>query len=549
MATGSALDLGSHRVRFASAKAGKSEVELLRYMSGAPEGGESSAEAAQRMFGGEVSRGSTLRVGLTGSDLMMRYLPVPRVEDWRLERLMEFEIREIEERSGASLASSYNLLPVPQGQDDEETMLLGLVREDFLDETMAQMPSVSVQAFSPNAIALYNAYLALGDHEPCTTLLASLGNGTLDLALVSGTELYFARSVSTALAKRNQTLATALGINESQAETLIHKHCDLGLALRTVQSTDVDRVTRPLLPMYESLPTLLSGVVTLCKAQARLSELSLDRVLLTGGAADTKGLVDFLADRMRVDVSRWNPSEMIEIEALSDAEARQLEDDGCAATIAIGLALGAADSNLYALEILTSDAKKKRAFAERGIFHILMGVAAVAYVALNLIVMGGLADDAEAVSRKMRQTQQKNERNHQQALDLIGKINERTVIFSDLRNRQAIGDSAYNFMNYLENNLPSSLWVESMSIQLDDGKDWGRDGEKIPVLSVNGRAEEDVRGATADFSRFHQQFAAVIPGGESAVRPSQNPRGKSLEWSIKAHLLNPIEEAAGTEDE
>ena len=119
--------------------------------------------------------------------------------------------------------------------------------------------------------------------------------------------------------------------------------------------------------------------------------------------------------------------------------------------------MGAADSNLYALEILTSDAKKKRAFAERGIFHILMGVAAVAYVALNLIVMGGLADDAEAVSRKMRQTQQKNERNHQQALDLIGKINERTVIFSDLRNRQAIGDSAYNFMNYLENNLPSSL--------------------------------------------------------------------------------------------
>ncbi|MBC8368510.1 MAG: pilus assembly protein PilM [Planctomycetes bacterium] len=401
MATGSALDLGSHRVRFASAKAGKSEVELLRYMSGAPEGGESSAEAAQSMFGGEVKRGSTLRVGLTGSDLMMRYLPVPRVEDWRLERLMEFEIREIEERSGSSLASSYNLLPVPQGLDDEETMLLGLVREDFLDDTMAQMPSMSVQAFSPNAIALYNAYLALGDHEPCTTLLASLGNGTLDLALVSGTELYFARSVSTVLAKRNQALATALGINESQAETLIHKHCDLGLALRTVQSTDVDRVTRPLLPMYESLPTLLSGVVTLCKAQARLSELNLDRVLLTGGAADTKGLVDFLADRMRVDVSRWNPSEMIEIEALSNEEAMQLEQDGCAATVAIGLALGAADSNLYALEILTSDAKKKRAFAERGIFHILMGVSAASYIALSLIAIGVLSDYAESVFRNL----------------------------------------------------------------------------------------------------------------------------------------------------
>jgi hypothetical protein len=41
----------------------------------------------------------------------------------------------------------------------------------------------------------------------------------------------------------------------------------------------------------------------------------------------------------------------------------------------------------------------------------------------------------------------------------------------------------------------------------------------------------------------------VIPGGESAVTPSQNPRGKSLEWSIKAHLLNSIEGVTRTEDE
>jgi Tfp pilus assembly PilM family ATPase len=547
MATGSALDLGSHRVRFASAKSHKNEVELLRYISGAPEAGESSVVAAQNIFGSEVKRGETLRVGLTGSDLMMRYLPVPVVEDWRLERLMEFEIREIEERSGSSLASSYNLLPVPQGLDDEETMLLGLVREDLLDNIMAQMPSMAVQAFSPNAIALYNAYLALGDHEPCTTLLASLGNGTLDLALVSGTDLYFARSVSTALVKRNQTLATALGINESQAEALIHKHCDLGLALRTVQSTDVDRVTRPLLPMYESLPTLLSGVVTLCKAQARLNELNLDRVLLTGGAADTKGLVDFLADRMHVEVSRWNPSEMVEIGGLADAEAEQLERDGCAATIVIGLALGAADNSLYALEILTSDAKKKRDFLERGIFHILMGVAAAAYIVLSLVVMGGLADDTESVSRTLRRTEQTNERNHQAALDLLDKIDQRSIMFFDLRNRQSIGDSAYHFMNYLENHLPASLWVESMTIQLDDGKDWGREGERIPVLSVRGRAEEDVRGATSDFAKFNQQFATVVPGGASAVRSSSDPRGKSLEWSLRAHLLNPIDQADGSE--
>lgn len=548
MAVGSALDLGSYRVRFVSAKSQKGEVALQRYMCGAPEDGESSAEAAQNVFGSEAKRASALRVGLTGSDLMMRYLPVPVVEDWRLERLMEFEIREIEERSGSSLAYSYNLLPVPQGLDDEETMLLGLVREDLLEDTMSQMPSFAVQAFSPNAVALYNAYLALGDHEPCTTLIASLGNGTLDLALVNGTDLYFARSVSTALAKRNQTLASSLGINATQAEALIHKHCDLGLALRTVQSTDVDRVTRPLLPMYESLPTLLSGVVTLCKSQARLNELNLDRVLLTGGGANTKNLAEFLADRMRVDVSVWNPAEMINIDSLPDEDAEQLERDGCGATVAIGLALGASDSSLYALEILTAAAKKKREFAERGIFQILMGVAAAAFIALSLVVMGGLADEAESVSRGLRRDEQKNERNHEAALDLIETIEQRNIIFHDLRNRRSIGDSAYNFISYLENNLPSSLWVESMMVQLVDGKDWQLEGARVPILLVRGRAEEDVRGASRDFALFTGQLEKVVPGGQSAVKASSNARGISLEWSLQAHILsptNPVDEQEG----
>ncbi|MDP6962575.1 MAG: pilus assembly protein PilM [Planctomycetota bacterium] len=547
MSLGSALDLGSHRVRYAVAKTHKDEVSLQRYLWGTPESGETAAEGAQAMFSSHVKRGAALRVGLTGSDLMMRYLPVPVVEDWRLERLMDFEIREIEERSGSTLASSYNLLPVPQGLDDEDTMLLGLVREDLLEETMAQMPSFSVQAFSPNAIALYNAYLALGDHEPCTTLLASLGNGTLDLALVHGTDLYFARSVSTSLSKRNQTLATTLGINPQQAEALIHKHCDLSMAISGASSTDVDRVTRPLLPMYEALPTLLSGVVTLCKAQARLNELNLERVLLTGGGAETKGITEFLSDRMRVDVSVWNPSLMVDVDDLPAEEAGQLEQDGCGATIAIGLALGAADSNLYALEILTTAAKKKREFAERGVFQVLMGVAAAAFIAVNMMIMSGLADEAEAVSRSLRRDKQKNERNHQSALELLDKIEQRQIVFSDLRSRKSIVDSSFSFMMHLEDNLPDSLWVESMIVQLVDGKDWGRNGERVPVVLVRGRAEEDVRGASRDFAMFTGSLEKLVPGGQEAIKASSNTRGKSLEWSLQANMLKPLNQEQAPE--
>ena len=84
-------------------------------------------------------------------------------------------------------------------------------------------------------------------------------------------------SLKAACAIANQELGK---LDAKRAEGLIQQHLDLCLAEGQRVSTDSDRVTRPLLPLYDSLPTLLSGIITLCKAQARLRELSLDRVTL-----------------------------------------------------------------------------------------------------------------------------------------------------------------------------------------------------------------------------------------------------------------------------
>ncbi|MCP4092502.1 MAG: pilus assembly protein PilM [Planctomycetes bacterium] len=547
MASGCGIDLGHSLVRLAMVDSRKGAHTLKRYLAAAPEGGETPVEAARAVFSG-AKRSGSVHVGLTGADLMMRYLPVPAVEDWRLERLMDFEIREIEGRSGSSMASSYNLLPVPKGLDDEDTMLLSLVREDLLDETMSGIPGIAVKAFSPNAIALYNCYLALGDHEQSTTLIASLGKGTLDLALVNGTDLYFARSVTTSLEKRDQTLAAQLGIDGERAKGLIHKHLDLRLATGQRLGTDAERVTRPLLPLYESLPTLLGGVVTLCKAQTRLSELNLDRVLLTGGGANANGLVEFLNDRMRVPVSVWNPAEMIDPSELPEDEADQLEADGPGAAVALGLALSAADPDLYALEILTAAARKKKAFAERGIFNILMGAAAVIFLAVNFIVMGGLADEAATASAATKRTQKALDTSNSEAVELLEQIREQELLYRDLEARFAVNRSAAEFIDHLRTSLPDSLWVEQVRVTMTDGKEWEREDQPVPILQVEGRAEDDVRAASSAFGVFVVALEGML-ADKTYLQPSSNPRGKVLEWSMRAQLLeerNPSEE--GEED-
>jgi hypothetical protein len=543
MASGCGIDLGHALVRLAIVDSRKGAPVLKRYLAAEPEDGESPVQAARAVFSG-AKRSGSVHVGLTGADLMMRYLPVPAVEDWRLERLMDFEIREIEGRSGSSMASSYNLLPVPKGLDDEDTMLLSLVREDLLEETMSGMPSIAVKAFSPNAIALYNCYLALGDHEQSTTLIASLGKGTLDLALVNGTDLYFARSVSTSLEKRDQILGAKLGTDSERAKALIHKHLDLRLAIGQRLGTDAERVTRPLLPLYESLPTLLGGVVTLCKAQTRLSELTLDRVLITGGGANANGLVEFLSDRMRVPVASWNPAEMIDPSELPEDEADQLLADGPGSAVALGLALSAADPELYALEILTAAARKKKEFATRGIFNILMGVAAIIFMAVNFTTMGGLADEAETAEKATKRQQKALEASNSKAIDLLEQIESEELLYHDLEARFAVNRSTAELFDYLNSSLPDTLWVESARVTLTEGKEWGREDQQVPVIQVAGRAEDDVRAASQAFSSFVGALQPMLAGGDQSLQSSSNPRGKVFDWSLRAQLL----EAANVEE-
>ncbi len=540
MSAGSGFDPGHARLRLLEVRTRKGAVEVRRFHALDLEPGEDPQEATGGAFGAMRRKPAPVRVGLTGADLMLRYLPVPEVEDWRLERLMEFEVRELEGRSGAPLASSYNLLPVPKELDEEDTVLLGLVREDLLDGWLEALGGLPVQGFTPNAVALYNAYLALGDHEPSVTLLANLGHGTLDLALVRGTDLYFARSVTTGLERRDRTLAGRLGVDETRARRLVHRHLDLELALGKRLDSDADRVTRPLLALYEPLPTLLGSMVTLCKAQARLRDLSLDRVLLTGGGAAARGLVPFLTERLKVPVSLWNPCEMVAADGLPPEQQELLEADGPGAAVALGLALSAADPDLYALEILPRAALRRREFRERGVWAVVAGVLAAAFLVVDFVVTSGRAADLESEARRLERQAQARERSEAEAQRLLEGLAAAEEIHGDLYARRALQRSVQEAHRLLAAWLPAGLWVEGIRAELQAGDDWGLPGQAVPVVQIRGKGESRERDASALFGEFSERVKGLLPGGEAALRPEVSRRRREvLDWSLTLHFLAP----------
>ncbi|TAH38934.1 MAG: hypothetical protein EYC70_03200 [Planctomycetota bacterium] len=537
MSAGAGFDPGRSYLRCAEARVRKGGVELLRYLRvevGPNERPQDAAASLPRL------KSAPMRVGLSGADVMVRYLPVPAVEDWRLERLMSFEVREIESRSGAKLATSYNLLPVPKELDEEDTILLALVREDLLNEWAGALRGMNLQGFSPSAIALYNAYLALGDHEPAVTLLANVGAGTLDLALVRGSELYFARSVTTGLEKRDRILAERLGVDAARAQRLIHKHLDLGAALGKHVDADTDRVTRPLLPLYDPLPTLFGSMVTLCKAQARLRDLALDRVLLCGGGAATQGLPEFLTERLRVPVTVWNPSDVVDAASLPEDQAAALSEDGPGAAVALGLALSAADADLYALEILPETARRKRSFRERGVYAVAAGGLAAAFLVASFVVTSQRAGQAEEDARRLGGEAAAAESSHARGQQLVEQLGVEEKLHQELSTRYAVRRSLEEMLAALSAGLPEELWVDSFQVEVQAGDEWGLKGQQVPVVSVSGHGVDGAKKASTLFAEFAEKLKAQLPGGESAVRPEARPRGRDLDWTLRAVLLHGV---------
>ncbi len=189
------IDLGLRTAKFLRGQAKGNSFKVSRFAIV----GLESAEIVEGWNGIELPfKPGLSRVGITGRDVNVRYTRVPRVPDWQLRNLMRFEVEEIGEQSGSGVASDFNLLPELPEIEGEDVVLLAMARESLLEEHADGLAAAGgkAQAFTPNSIALYNAFLRYGVVQDETVLLANIGHDNIDVVLLRGPDLVFTRNLS-----------------------------------------------------------------------------------------------------------------------------------------------------------------------------------------------------------------------------------------------------------------------------------------------------------------------------------------------------------------
>lgn len=520
-----AVDLGSHSTKILVAQAGKHGVKVLRF-AGMPRGDEDAPVSLRRA---DVPLGGAL-CGLAGRDMTLRYIQVPPTPDWQLRNLMDLEIQDLSKQMGGELSADYNLLPSQDENADGDTVLLALAKDEALQRQQQELAAAggSVGAFVPNCTALYNAYLKCGPVDAeAVVCLVNIGHTTMDLAIVKGTDLLFARNLGTGTKVLDDAIAAAFNVSARKAEALKKDLLDLDPQSRgRYASGQAEKVTMAAAGGAASVSAAIQSSLSFCKAQTKLPDLRLDQILLAGGGARLRGLRAFLREALRCPVELFDPFENLDLSALPPADAEQLQAMRHEAVVALGLAVGRLDDSLYALEILPESVRKKQRFVQRTVWNLVAAV--VVLVVLVLQFRHRSAEVARAASHGEQVKRSVNAANrvHKQTEELVEQNKlDRTLV----AHLATVGKPLHGLLRVhraLLTNLPAELWI----VKIDAPGGGAAANKKRPpvVVQIAGKPLNGV-----DISRVVTDFVARLKADPQLQgieqRMEAQPAGKERE--------------------
>ncbi len=493
---GLGVTIGSHSLRAVKMRAkGQGYVVQRAFVDRL---NDETRPVAGRALAARGFKGAGASVGLTGRDVIIRYSQVPPVPEWRLRTLMKYEVDEVGSQSGGHVSADYRKLdlPDPEGTRGEETILVALARNTYLDRQIQalQAGGVPTAGACPNSIALFNAFAVNATYrEDETTLLVNVGAEDLDLALQRGGQLLFARNATPGGKVFTEAIQQAFATSFGKAEQMKIAKADVtprGQA-RYPDAT-AEKVANAILGVAGQLASLIQSTLMIARAQTKLPDLRVDRVLLAGGGASLKGLDLYLKQAMGVPVERMNPFAISDLSGLSDEERTMLERAPHEFAVPVGLAQAYMADEAFPIAVLPKSLRTRRDFVEKGIWAA--GAAVVAAGILGVLYVGrsSAAETAHAtlthLERAKNEAKDKDGR-FRHALETMQDLEVKHAALADLA---APGALLGKTLAVLQKNLESTKDVYLQEVQLKVGESSQDITYYRPKGSQNGSGYQSV---------------------------------------------------------
>lgn len=506
-AVGTGVSIGGRTVRVLQVKKTKEGAWQVQRGLVVPFSQAEPAESARIAEARSAVRSAQAKgpalAGASGRDLIVRYTHVPPVPDWRLEMLMNYEIQEVAEQSGGDVSAAYAQLAIDDAASGDNVVLVALAKNTYLKPRLQALTEsgLDVLGACPKGVAVFNCYNEVGKlRADETVMLVNVGHENTDIAIVRNGSLLFARNVSGGGKLLTDAIQQNLRVDFATAEKMKITRGNLtprGQA--KYRDSMEEKVAHAMAGAAGHFVSAVNSSVMFAKAQTKVPECQISRVVLTGGGAKLKGFPEYLESTLNLPVEVFDPMDSVDLSALPEEAQTALKQDQGGLTAVLGLAQMAADEKALRVAVLPEADKRRRRFREQTVFSIAAAVvAATGLFAVTILRKGAATEAADEKGQLAKRSEQysNNLRAFEKARTQVGVV---TMRMRDLRTLVAMGpafqiitDAVQTVMNQGEGY--NEIFFPKVSAKFQDRVIPDAQGNpqafRLPAVEFEGKIQE-----------------------------------------------------------
>jgi len=302
-----------------------------------------------------------------------------------------------------------------------------------------------------------------GNEGSGAVVLLDIGADELNLCIVRYGGLYFVRHQPGGGRAFTEAVKQAFWVSWVEAEEFKKSRGRI-YADPTEAPSDKDRLASEALSRQAAdLARTIEAALMYARAQTKTRDLSIGKILLSGGGARLEGLADFLARRLRTEVAPLKPLRKVSLGRLPPSATAPLEGEYSSFAIPIGLALARVSRGGAKLDLRTRDDKQRRAFRQRGLFS--WAAAAVFAVGFVYWVARAVRDRGIYKSAKLAAAELvSTDKIAMSRLETVRAENRRLEAeMNALRERVTSGEDLLRVLSQLKRRTPDPIRLVSVS--------------------------------------------------------------------------------------
>ncbi len=249
---------------------------------------------------------------------------LPRLSYKEIEQAVPFEARKYVPVPLSEVVLDWDILETDEERGTIEVLLV-VVPKEILEKfkRIASLAGLSLRAVEVEVIS---AVRSLAGNELIPLALVILGHQTTTLTVVDKGRVRRSHHFTRGSQEITAALERGLGIERPRAETLKR---EIGVSER-IEERETSSLIEPF------LDTLFAELGRVTAGYNRRASRKIQRIILAGGGANLKGIVEIAATHFGIEVARGNPFSRVVAPAFLQPALREI---GPGFAIATGLAL------------------------------------------------------------------------------------------------------------------------------------------------------------------------------------------------------------------